>query len=146
MKIRIALVLTLAGTALISLALKAPQGDQGGDTQLGQYMGNLQQALRGLGKSMGADDPDFDAALTEVCGLQELCLKAKNEVPAKVAAMDDEKKKAKAAVGFRLQMHELIRGLLDVEAALLEEDAKKANKAIRALNKTKGKGHGKYKD
>lgn len=146
MKTRFALTLTLVGAVLFSLALSAPQRSGGGDTKLGQYMGTLQQSLRELGKAMGEDAPDFEAAIAEVCRLQTTCIQAKNEMPAKVAAMDNEKKKAKAAIGFRLQMHELIRGLLDVEAALLGHKAKQASKAIRALNKTKGKGHGKYKD
>jgi len=129
------------------LALAAPLFSQGkGDgSKLSELMGDIQKTTKHLAGVLEEDEPDWDAALAEVCRLQKVAIDAKNEVPGLVSAIEEEKKQAKARLEYRAKMQDFVRGLLEVETALLEQKAKAAKKALRGLDKLKSDGHGKFK-
>ena len=76
---------------------------------------------------------------------QKAVIDAKSELPKMVSELTDEKAKRKAEIAYRTQMQELLRAFLDVETALINDDAKKAEKALRAADNLKSTGHGQFR-
>lgn len=139
-------IVGLAALSLaITLAAAAPL------RSLPQEGGKLHTAMEEIGaavKSMQSaiKTPDtLDQALAEVWKAQRATLDAKSELPKLVAENADEKAKRKAELAYRTQMQELMRAFLDVEAAILAGDAKKADKALRQADNLKSAGHGQFR-
>ena len=129
----------------LGLALATPLfSQQDAGSKLGELMGDFQRTTKKL-PTLLEDEPRWEQALAEVCRLQKVSIDAKSEVPELVTGIEDEKKRKKARLAYRAKMQEFVRALLDVETALLEENAKAAKKALRELDKLKSDGHGKFK-
>jgi len=112
---------------------------------LDDAMQTLQAGVKGLDKAL--EKAEVEKALELVSGMQKAAHEAKNGTPEKAAEVTDAKEKAEYLAGYRLKFIELERGLLDVEAALLEGKPADAKKALDAKVKPKKKeGHDKYKD
>jgi soluble cytochrome b562 len=108
-------------------------------------MQTLQAGMKSLEKSL--EKKESEKALTSLRDMQKAAHEAKLIEPPKAGELADAKEKAEFLKGFRLQIIELERALLDVDAALVQgkpEDAKKALDArVKALKK---EGHDRYKD
>ena len=87
----------------------------------------------------------MEAALPDVAKLQKLVLDAKGELPSSITALTDAKAHKKALLVYKTQMMELERATLDLEAAMLVDDAKKADKALREVDKIKSAGHSEFR-
>ncbi len=113
--------------------------------------GKLQAAMEEIGGAVKSiqtalKTPDtVEKALPEVWKAQRATLDAKAELPKLVADLADEKAKRKAELAYRTQMQDLMRAFLDVEAAILAGDAKKADKALRQADNLKSAGHSQFR-
>ena len=136
------LPLTLIAWPLTTKASAPAETVQDSNEKLVGYMREIYSSLRGLSKSMKGD---MKGAIDDVCKLQRTVMNAKDQVPVTLAAMEGDER-SKGNYEYRVLMHELLRGLFDVEAALAAGDAEKATQALRAVNKLKNKGHGKFKN
>lgn len=139
-------VAVLAPLALLALAVPAFLSPPavGPEGALDDSMQTLQAGVKGLDKAL--EKKDVAKALELVADMQKAAHEAKLGTPPKSAEVA-EAEKAKFLAGYRLKFIELERGLLDVEAALVEgktDDAKKALDAkVKPVKKT---GHDAYKD
>lgn len=112
---------------------------------LDDAMQTLQAGVKGLDKAL--EKAEVEKALGLVADMQKAAHEAKVGTPEKAGEVTDAKEKAKYMSGYRLKFIELERGLLDVEAALLEGKPADAKKALDAKVKPiKKEGHDKYKD
>ncbi len=112
---------------------------------LDESMQTLQAGVKGLDKAL--EKAEIEKALGLVADMQKAAHEAKLSTPEKASEITDAKDKAKFLTGYRLKLIELERGLLDVEAALLEGKPADAKKALDARVKPiKKEGHDKYKD
>ncbi len=93
-------------------------------------MQSLQAGVKGLEKAL--EKKEVEKALGLVADMQKAAQEAKLGTPSKAAEVTDAKDKAKFMTGYRLKLIELQRGLLDVEAALVEGKADEAKKALEA--------------
>jgi hypothetical protein len=122
----------------------APAAESQAEGKLEEVMQGLQAGHQRLGKAL--DKKDVPAALGLVAEMQTSAHAAKHEVPGRAAEIKDEPAKAAFLLGYKKQIIELERVLLDIENALLDnkpEDAKKlSDEKLKALKKT---GHDKYK-
>jgi hypothetical protein len=112
---------------------------------LDDSMQTLQAGVKGLDKAL--DKGEVEKALGLVADMQKAAHEAKHGVPEKGAALADAAEKAKFLAGYRLKLIELERGLLDVEAALLEGKPADAKTALDTMFKPfKKRGHDAYTD
>jgi len=112
---------------------------------LDESMQTLQAGVKGLDKALGKSE--IGKALELVSGMQKAAHEAKHGIPEKAATVTDAAEKAKFMSGYRLKLIELERGLLDVEAALIEGKVEDAQKALDTKVKpVKKSGHDAYKD
>ena len=121
-----------------------PAQGGGGKSQLAQYMGELNAAVRSIPKAL-EEEGGREKALAELARIQKVVVDAKAEVPATVASIEDGKKRAEEAVHFRVEMNALLRGFLDLEDAVLQQDDKAVQKALRKLGETEDEGHSEFK-
>jgi len=113
--------------------------------ELEEHMQTLQAGSKGLEKAL--EKKELEKALGLVIEMQKAAHEAKLGTPVKAGEVTDAKDKAKFMTGYRLKLIELERGLLDVEAALVEGKADEAKKAYDAKVKpVKKAGHDTYKD
>lgn len=134
-------VLTLALTFAAAAPLGAPPQDGGKLNAAMEEIGAAVKSMQGTFKT----PEEIDKALPEVWKAQRAVLDAKSELPKLVADNADEKAKRKAELAYRTQMQDLMRAFLDVEAAILAGDAKKADKALRQADNLKSAGHGQFR-
>ena len=121
----------------------APLATQG-EAKLGTAMEDIGAAVKSLQDALKKDG-SLAAALPDVWKAQKAVIDAKSELPKMVSELTDEKAKRKAEIAYRTQMQELLRAFLDVETALINDDAKKAEKALRAADNLKSTGHGQFR-
>lgn len=145
-KIAAPLILCLVASSWLALSgSRAPAlAQSGGETPLGRAMSDINGSMRKLEEQL-SDAQTMAGALDEICRLQKVAIDAKGEVPTTVSSITDEKKRDKARIEYRLQVQHLVRALLDLEAAALERDEKKAKKALREIDKAKDAGHAQFK-
>ena len=141
-------LLVIVPAALLALAAFVPTAPQGGGkgppSKLGGVMEDMDATVKSLTKAVAAK-ASMEAALPDVAKLQKLVLDAKAEVPESITALTDAKAHKKALLGYKTQMLELERATLDLEAAMLVDDAKKADKALREVDKIKSAGHSEFR-
>lgn len=139
-------LLALSLVLLASFPLALAQGPGGGDgSPLGRYMHDLEETLGKIGDLLEAEG-GLEEALSETLRVQKIVIDCKAEAPSSFARFeDDEKKLKKAKIEYCQLMQELVRALLDMELALVEENPKKAEKALKDALKLESKGHGKFR-
>ncbi len=130
----------VAGVVAVQPLRSTPQ-DAG---KLQAAMEQIDGAVKGIQGALKTPDA-LDKALPEVWKAQRATLDAKAELPKAVVDMTDEKARRKAEFAYRTQMQDLMRALLDVEAAVLAGDAKKADKALRQADNLKSAGHSQFR-
>ena len=136
--------------ALVAFVPTRPQGGGGGGggggppSKLGEVMHEIDATVKSLTKAVDTKG-SMEAALPDVAKLQRLVLDAKAETPPSLAAITEAKAHKKAMLDYKTQMLELERACLDLEAAMLVDDAKKSDKALRELDKIKGAGHSEFR-
>lgn len=148
----ILLSLTLVALPIAALAIvphataraeSAPVSEWGGG-KLGPSMQVLQSGQQKIGKAL--DKKDMATVLAQALEMQKAVQDAKLDTPPKAGEIKEADKKAEFVNGFRKQMIELQKDLLDLEAAALDDkpdDAKKIfDEKIKAAKKD---GHQKYK-
>lgn len=137
--------------ALVSLAfvptIQGQGGGGGGGTpsKLGGIMHDMDETVKSLTKAIDTKGAVMEPLLGDVAKLQRLVLDAKGELPDTVTSLTDAKAKKKATLGYKTDMLDLERACLDLELAMLNEDAKKADKALREIDKVKGAGHSEFR-
>ena len=115
-----------------------------GGSKLGGAMEEIGGAVKALQEALKKDD-GLAAALPDVWKAQRAVIDAKSELPKAVSDMTDEKAKHKAEIAYHTQMQDLLRAFLDVETAVINGDAKKAEKALRQADNLKSAGHGQFR-
>jgi soluble cytochrome b562 len=129
----------------VLLAASSGPASRDGDPALEESMQTLQAGVKGLDKAL--EKSETERALGLVADMQKAAHAAKGATPTKAGEITDAAAKAKFVTGYRLQMIQLERGLLDVEAALLEGKVADAKKALDTHVKPHKKaGHDAYKD
>lgn len=141
---KLSLTLALLAPWLLLVAGFVPAAPSQDDSPIARAMGDIQESLKKLEASLD-DEANLAAAWPEVCRLQRVVLDAKDALPSTVTELEDEKKRDKQTIAFRLEMQGLLRGFLDLEAAVLEGKEKDVKKALRGFEKLKSAGHSEFK-
>ncbi|MBK8974731.1 MAG: hypothetical protein IPM29_02285 [Planctomycetes bacterium] len=158
MKNRLILTGALAGLALLASAFARPETDAAeltsrastvrvqdddDDTQLAQYMKEINRGLRSLRSSLQDAERTADSLQT-VRAIAGLVVKARGETP-HLAASVPEADRPEFLKAYALQMIEFSRKLLDLEAALIQGDAEAAQAAYTAIGELKKPSHERFK-
>ena len=150
MKLRKLTLLSLSCVALAASALSVPSTPSAQPpvqerkvTPLGSKMREINGILRSIGKGIG-DESKAAANLEAILRLQTLAVESKKETPTLIGRMEGDER-AEMTVGYRMQMNQLLAGLIELENAVLKGEGKAAEKAMRKLNEAKAEGHGEYK-
>lgn len=117
--------------------------EHAGNEVLEAYMEDFQRSLRRLQKKL-ADAEARAEVIAEVCRLQKVAIDAKSELPVLIAEQAEEQQPAER-VAYRKQMQQVVRTLLDLEDALLDDDPEAAMDQLRKLNEAKQSGHERFK-
>ena len=120
-------------------------GGRGANTPLSGHMGELERVLKAVNAAIEADE-GLAVQVPEVCKVQKTWVDAKTLTPKMLEEMEPGKKRDKALLEFRVQMQDVLRSLLDLELALVQEDGKKTKKALREIAKLESGGHGKFRE
>lgn len=138
--------LVLLPLAAFALAPRATANDPAwaGGGKLGNTMETLQSSQQKLGKAL--DKKDFATVLAQTLEMEKAVQEAKLETPPTAGAVKEPDKKKAFVAGFRKQMIELQKALLDLEAAAVDENAEEAKKVFEErIKQVKKDGHAKYK-
>ncbi|MBI5362939.1 MAG: hypothetical protein HZA53_07145 [Planctomycetes bacterium] len=143
--------LLVAGLVLLplgafALAPRATANDPtwAGGGKLGTAMQTLQAGQQKIGKAL--DKKDFATVLAQTLEMEKAVQEAKLDTPPTAGAVKEPDKKKEFVAGFRKQMIELQKALLDLEAAAVGENVDEAKKVFdERLKSIKKDGHGKYK-
>ena len=142
----LALPATLLGFACLCLAFSASAAtavQQQEESPLAKHMGNINRSMRKFGKDVKGG-ADLSSLVADVCALQMVVLRAKNEAPPRMGEITDEQYH-EHRVHFRKELHHLLRALLELEVAVLEEDQAKVADALTKVAAVKKEGHGEFK-
>ncbi len=137
-------VLLLAGASagFLSWSSARPAPAPGSEA-LEQAMGEMQQAMKALGKGISAESAG--AALEELAKFQAAILIAKKETPDTAAAVD-EKKRADFVAEYRTTLLEALKLACDAEIAVVNGKYKDAENLLKGkLGSLKSAGHDKFK-
>jgi soluble cytochrome b562 len=137
------LLITLASAPLMLSAMQhEPKSAEGGGLE--DSMQILQGDTKKLDKAF--DKGDMETVAKLAVEMEKAVLDAKTKTPEKAEAITDAKEKATFVLGFRKQLIQLEKALLDMETAALDgkaDDAKKIyNETIKPMKKD---GHARYK-
>jgi hypothetical protein len=114
-----------------------------GSEALEQAMGEMQQAMKALGKGISAESAG--AALEELAKFQAAILIAKKETP-DTAATVDEKKRADFVAEYRTTLLEALKLACDAEIAVVNGKYKDAENLLKGkLGSLKSAAHDKFK-
>jgi len=133
---------------LLAFALPLQDGGrQGGRPEkspLAKQMEVINGSMRTVGRGWEANgaSPEMLSALADA---EQAVLAAKALVPGMLAAMEDEAKKDEELMAFRIEMNALMRGMLDLEDALIAGDNGAVEKSLAALGDLKDAGHQRFK-
>jgi len=137
-------LVTLASAPLMLSAMQhepKPSAEGGG---LEDSMQILQSDTKKLDKAL--DKGELETVVKLAVEMEKAVWDAKTKTPEKADAITDAKEKAAFVLGFRKQLIQLEKALLDMEAAALDgkaDDAKKLyNETIKPMKKD---GHARYK-
>lgn len=119
-----------------------PAAGQRQASPLKEEMEKLEEALEAVEAFLAK--PEGDAPLAVVTEAQAEMLKAKARQP-RLTERQPEADKPKFVNDYKVQMNKLVRGLLDLEDALLEKNWKAAKKVLDSLEELKKAGHDKFK-
>lgn len=123
-----------------------PGGGHKGGAAPGDLEGSMQMmqgAMKKLDKAM-SDKKDAATLLPLIADMEAAAQNAKSGTPEKVGEVEKDKKD-EFMKGFRHQMIELQRALLDTEAAVIDGKMDDAAKAWDRVKAAKKDGHDKYK-
>lgn len=134
-----ALAYTSRASEAVAPAVATPAGGS-----LEDAMQALQAGQQRLGKTV--DKKDAAAALDALAEMQAAVHTAKLGTPPKAAELTDAAAKTAFVLGYRKQLIDLERVLLDVEIALLDGKLDEAKKLLdEKVKPSKKSGHDKYK-
>lgn len=109
---------------------------------LDEQMEVLDKGMKKLRRSLRKDD-ELEASLAIVVEMQKAALDSKSETPPMIDKIS-EGDRASFAIGYRKEMANLVRTLLDMEIALLDGDSDKAQSIYESLKEIKKVGHEHY--
>jgi|GEM_PF-5707342 len=129
-----------------SRAAEAPvvQEDEEGNPELAAYMKDVGRTMRALGRGLREENA-METGLAEVVRLERGLVDAKELLPITVTSIEDEAERARAALEWRAEMHEMFRGLLELEMAYAKGDADAVLAQLKALDAHKKEGHDRFK-
>ena len=141
------LITLLAGIAATSTPILAQ--DDGDAPPAQRSSTTVKSQMKTFDKSLDViidfvKKPEGDAPMADVAAAQEALHNAKQIAP----RLTDEQpadEQAEFVKAYKLQINKTIRGMLDVEDALLQKDWKAAAVALEELQKLKKPGHDKFK-
>lgn len=122
----------------------AAADDEKSNPELHDEMEKLQQAMRTLRRSL-RDKEQMPAALTATVEAQLAAHRCKALTPIKIDELAEDKK-SRAKVEYRLQMIEVCRQLLELEAKLVAGDLAGAGEVYKKLKPLERSGHDKFRD
>ena len=137
----------LLGCTVVSSPLSAQEdgGRQGGrraPSPIEAEMEKLDEAVDAVAEFL--KKPAGDAPFASVAVAQAALHEAKQHVP-NTTEQQPEGERAAFVKAYRLQINKTMRGLLDLEDALLAADWQAAEKVLGELQKQKKAGHDKFK-
>lgn len=135
---------TLLLVAVAPAARRDPAATRQDASKLETFMQEINATVKSLHQVVESKS-GLDAALPDVAKLEKTVIDAKSELPAMVAEMQDAKAKQKATIAYKLKLQDLLRACLDLETAMLNDDAKKADKALREIDGLKSAGHSQFR-
>ena len=126
--------------AMMGLVAIAPvRADDDDQTPLGEQMGDVSGALKGLRKA-----PDFAAKAELARKGQTAVINSLKYLPVMFEGMKDEKVKTKATADYKRMMGQALMLFAELELAFLEEDEDKADEIVDKLKDLKKEGHNAY--
>jgi hypothetical protein len=135
-----ALALTLA--AAVPAALQDSDAEHHEDDVLHASMEVIEETLGRLRREL-RDAANHRAALERVALIQQAVLDCKGETPPMAASLPEGERQA-FVDGFRAEMITLMRGLLELEGALLADDNEAAQAALRKVREMEDPGHERF--
>ena len=137
-------LITLAAAPLMLSAMQHEPKPAAEGGSLEDSMQMLQSNTKKLDKAL--DKGDLETVAKLAVEMEKAVWDAKTKSPEKADAITDAKEKAAFVLGFRKQLIQLEKALLDMETAALDgkaDDAKKIyNDTIKPMKK---EGHARYK-
>jgi len=134
----------LAAGVLAAVASTRPVARADEDSVLDQAMGQLNRGWRALRGP--AASGDFAKVLEALPGMQEGAVKAKGEVPPRIAAEKDVAKRGEQQKRFRLQMISLLEELLVLEKAAIAGDKEKLTASLEKVRGIQKSGHDEFQE
>ncbi len=136
------IVLASAPFALSAMRTDSPPVAEGG--ALEDSMQILQGDTKKLDKAL--EKGDMETVVKLALEMQKAVWEGKVKVPEKAEAITDAKEKAAFVLGFRKQLIQLEKALLDLEVAGLDGKADEAKKIYNeTIKPMKKEGHARYK-
>jgi hypothetical protein len=135
--------LAIAALALCSLLPVAPQ-DEHDETPLAEAMEVVETAVGKLRRTLR--DPAKNAeSLALLVEADTAALACKGHTPSLTASLPEAEREAFVSA-YRKQMAELLRGLLEVEIALLDGDGEAAKTALQLVREMEEPAHERFTD
>jgi hypothetical protein len=135
-------VLALTLAAAVPAALQDSGEEHHEESVLHENMELIEETLGRLRREL-RDASNHRAALERVVVVQQAVLACKNETPPMAASLPEGERQA-FVDAFRGQMITLMRGLLELEEALLADDNEAAQAALRKVREMEDPGHERF--
>lgn len=88
--------------------------------------------------------PEGDAPMAAITAATSAVIEAKKHAP-RAASMQPEDKRAEFIKSYQVEMNKVLRGILDLEDALLANDLKAAEKVMKTFSAMEKAGHKVFK-
>ncbi|MFT4512574.1 MAG: hypothetical protein ACI89X_002961 [Planctomycetota bacterium] len=105
-------------------------------------MEKMEEALDAVGDFL--KKPDGKAPMAEITAAAGSLMEAKKHAP-RAAARQPKEKQAAFVIAYQVEINKALRGILDLEDAMLTKDFKAAEAAMKALKAMEKAGHKVFK-
>ena len=105
-------------------------------------MQKMEEALEAVDDYL--QKPEGDAPMAQIAAATTSVIEAKKHAP-RAASTQPEEKRADFIKSYQIEMNKVLRGILDLEDALLANDLKAAEKAMKAFSAMEKAGHKVFK-
>lgn len=105
-------------------------------------MEKMEEALDAVGDFL--KKPDGKAPMAEITAAAGSLMEAKKHAP-RAAARQPKEKQAAFVIAYQVEINKALRGILDLEDAMLTKDLKAAEAAMKALKAMEKAGHKVFK-
>lgn len=119
------------------------QEEEEGNPELAEFMKDVGRTMRGLGRGLRAEDWQ-EVGFAEVLRLERALVDGKELLPVTVTDIEDAAERSAAELEYRGYMHDMFRGLLDLEMAYAKGDKDEVMAQLKALDGIKKTAHDRF--